>query len=156
MRITTILTPQAVRERLISLSKEEVIEELVDSLLWSDKGSQREEAIKALLTREKLGSTGMGKGVAIPHGKVQGVKGVFCAFGRSLKGVDFGAEDGRPVHLFFLLLGPEQEARTHLKALAKIAQMMKDEPFKKSLMEAKSREEIYRLIKEKDEEVSQV
>jgi PTS system nitrogen regulatory IIA component len=109
--------------------------------------------VNALLERERLGSTAIGKGVAIPHAKAKGIDQVICAFGRSSKGVDFGAEDKEPVHLFFLLLAPLDKAGDHLKALAKIAQLVKDQSFMKNLLAAKDSGGIFNLMKEKDEEV---
>lgn len=152
MLITPLLSPQALRASLTSSSKKGVIEELVGVLVLDEKAVKREEVIRSLLEREKLGSTVIGEGVAIPHGKVKGVEEVTCAFGRSLEGVSFGGQEEKPVHLFFLLVAPLTKAGEHLKALAKIAKMMKDEAFKKQLLSARTEEEIYRLISEKDKE----
>ena len=104
-----------------------------------------------LLEREKLGSTGIGDGIAIPHGKLKGLDRLVISFGRSRQGIDFDAIDGKPVHIFFLLMAPESSTGQHLKALAKISRMLKDPDFRSDLMAAKSAEEIYRKIAEKDE-----
>ncbi|MBM2837586.1 MAG: IIA-like nitrogen-regulatory protein PtsN [Deltaproteobacteria bacterium] len=101
--------------------------------------------------REKLGSTGIGDGVAIPHGKLKDVKVMMAAFGRSSRGVDFQAIDGKPVHIFFMLVAPEEMAGPHLKALARISRLLKEPSRRKAFLEAKSREDIYRLISEGDE-----
>ncbi|HQC23908.1 MAG TPA: PTS sugar transporter subunit IIA, partial [Syntrophales bacterium] len=104
-----------------------------------------------LLEREKLGSTGIGDGIAIPHGKLKGLERLVISFGRSRQGVDFDAIDGKPVHIFFLLMAPESSTGQHLKALAKISRMLKDPGFRSDLMAAENAEEIYRKIAEKDE-----
>jgi PTS system nitrogen regulatory IIA component len=107
--------------------------------------------IEVLLDREKLGSTGIGDGIAIPHGKLKGLDSLVIAFGRSHDGIDFDSIDGKPVHIFFLLMAPESSTGQHLKALAKISRMLKDPAFRSNLMSAKSTEELYRNISDKDE-----
>jgi len=108
-------------------------------------------AIDVLQQREKLGSTGIGDGVAIPHGKVSDLHELVVAFGRSKKGIAFDAIDGKPVHLFFLLLAPENSTGQHLKALAKISKMLKTPNFRKKLIEAKTKSDLYKAIVEQDE-----
>lgn len=152
MLITSLLDNKAIKAELVSRSKPGVIEELVGCLASQRRGLVREEIVNALLEREKLGSTALGKGVAIPHAKAKGIEKVVAAFGRSSQGIDFGAEDGKPVQLFFLIVAPLDKAGDHLKALAKIAQLVKDESFKKSLLAAKNHDAIFKLIKDKDEE----
>ncbi|MBW2599777.1 MAG: PTS sugar transporter subunit IIA, partial [Deltaproteobacteria bacterium] len=110
----------------------------------------RSAMIEVLLEREKLGSTGIGDGIAIPHGKLAGLEKLVVSFGRSVTGVDFDSMDGRPVHIFFLLLAPENSAGLHLKALARISRMLKDISFRESLIKAETSEDIYNLIVEKD------
>ena len=107
--------------------------------------------MKILMEREKLGSTGVGESIAIPHGKIHGLDDLHISFGRSRKGVAFDALDGKPVHLFFLLMAPDHSSGQHLKALAKISRMLKDIDFRKKLMNAKSRDDLYDVIREKDE-----
>ena len=104
------------------------------------------------MERERLGSTGIGEGVAIPHGKFHGITEPIISFGRSLKGLDFESMDGQPVFLFFLLVAPENSASIHLKALARIAKILKNSSLRKSLMEVTTREEIYEAIIQDDEE----
>ena len=108
--------------------------------------------LHVLLDREKLGSTGIGDGIAIPHGKLAGLEEMVVAFGRSRSGIAFEAMDGKPVHLFFLLMAPENSAGQHLKVLAKISRMLKDAGFRKNLLEAKTHDDLVRLISEKDDE----
>ena len=108
--------------------------------------------LHVLLERERLGSTGIGDGIAIPHGKLSGLEEMVVSFGRSREGIAFEAMDGKPVHLFFLLMAPENSAGQHLKALAKISRMLKDANFRKSLLEAKMHEDLFRIIAAKDDE----
>ena len=108
--------------------------------------------LRVLLEREKLGSTGIGDGIAIPHGKLAGLDEILVAFGRSREGIAFEAMDGKPVHLFFFLMAPENSAGRHLKALAKISRMLKDAAFRENLLEAKTHDDLVRIIAEKDDE----
>jgi len=132
--------------------KKEVLEELAQVITGHDPTLEKSSLVKVLLERERLGSTGIGDGVAIPHGKFQGIDQPIISFGRSRKGLDFESMDGAPAYLFFLLVAPENSASIHLKALAKIAKILKNSSFRKTLMEASSREEIYRTIIQNDEE----
>ena len=103
------------------------------------------------MEREELGSTGVGQGVAIPHGKTIAVSDLVSAFGLSKGGVDFDALDGAPVHLFFLLLAPEGAAGSHLKALARISSLLKDKYFRKALIDANSSADVLKIIREEEE-----
>ena len=109
-----------------------------------------QKLVDTLLDREKLGSTGIGEGVAIPHGKVPGLPGLVASFGRSVPGVDFRAIDGRPTHLFFTLFAPENSAGAHLKALARISRIFKNAAFRDAIMKAADAAEVYRLIEAED------
>ena len=104
------------------------------------------------MERERLGSTGIGDGIALPHGKLRELKRLLISFGRSINGLNFDSIDEEPAYLFFLLLAPENSAGKHLKALAKISRMLKDGNFRRRLMGAKSRAEVYKIIVGKDEE----
>ena len=108
--------------------------------------------VKVLMERERLGSTGIGEGIGIPHGKVKGLESLVLGFGLSKKGVDFDSMDGQPAHLFFLLLTPENSTGLHLKLLARISRILKNEPFKQRLLHATNRDEIYSIIEEEEEE----
>lgn len=132
--------------------KKEVLEELAQVITGHDSTLEKSSLVRVLLERERLGSTGIGDGVAIPHGKFQGIDQPIISFGRSRKGLDFESMDGAPAFLFFLLVAPENSASIHLKALARIAKILKNSSFRKTLMEASSREEIYRTIIQNDEE----
>jgi len=149
MKIVEILSPKGIIANLRGKGKPEVISELVDVLPLGDL--DKTKVVQVLLDRERLGSTGIGDGVAIPHGKLPGLGSIMAAFGRSLKGVEFDSLDGNPAHLFFVLLAPEDSAGLHLKALARISRLFKDGRFRRGLMAAKDEEEIYRLFLEEDE-----
>lgn len=151
MKILDILDKQMIIPQLASTSKEGVLRELIRAIAHVEKQVDENRLMEILLERESLGSTGIGEGVAIPHGKSKDVKRLLASFGRSLAGMDFQAMDGKPTHLFFLLVAPENSAGTHLKALARISRLMKDNVFRKRLMEASSGEEIYSLFSAEDE-----
>jgi PTS system nitrogen regulatory IIA component len=151
MKILDILDKQMIIPQLASTSKEGVLRELIRVIAHVEKQVDENRLMEILLERESLGSTGIGEGVAIPHGKSKDVKRLLASFGRSLAGMDFQAMDGKPTHLFFLLVAPENSAGTHLKALARISRLMKDNVFRKRLMEVSSGEEIYSLFSAADE-----
>lgn len=151
MKILDILDKRMIVSQLTSGDKAGVLRELVRVLAQVEKEVDETRMVEILLERESLGSTGIGEGVAIPHGKSKEVKKLLASFGRSLPGVDFQSMDGKPAHLFFLLVAPENSAGIHLKALARISRLMKDQMFRRRLMEARSSEEIYALFSEGDE-----
>jgi PTS system nitrogen regulatory IIA component len=150
MKIMEFLNKKAVTASMKASDKEEAIRELVDLLAKADEIKNKEELVKALLTRESLGSTGIGQGIGIPHAKSQNVKNLVAAFGLSQKGVNFDSLDGEPVHIFFLLIAPEESAGPHLKALARISRMLKDKFFREMLKKAKDEKEILHTIQEED------
>jgi len=132
--------------------KKGVLEELAEAIASHEPSLDKNSLVKVLLERERLGSTGIGDGVAIPHGKFPAVTQPIISFGRSRKGLDFDSMDGEPAFLFFLLVAPENAASIHLKALAKIAKILKNSAFRKVLMEAQNRQELYKTIIQNDEE----
>lgn len=150
MKITDILDKDSVIEKLTSRDKKGILEELVSVLVENGRLADKEKPVQVLLERERLGSTAMGDGIAIPHGKLKEIQGIICSFGRSREGIDFQSIDEKSSHLFFLLLAPEDSASEHLQALARLSRLLKDAQSKKRLMEAASKEEIYRLIAEED------
>lgn len=150
MKITDILDKNSIIEKLTSRDKKGILEELVSVLVENGRLADKEKPVQVLLERERLGSTGMGDGIAIPHGKLKEIQGIICSFGRSREGIDFQSIDEKASHLFFLLLAPEESASEHLQALAKLSRILKDAQARKRLMEATSKEEIYRLIAEED------
>ncbi|MCM8781674.1 MAG: PTS sugar transporter subunit IIA [Candidatus Omnitrophica bacterium] len=151
MKIMDFLNEKAISANLRAQDKGGVIRELVDLLFKAGAIKDREELIHALLAREALGSTGIGQGIGIPHGKSSKVKELVAAFGLSRKGVNFDSLDGEPVYIFFLLVAPEEASGPHLKALARISRLLKDKYFRDLLKEAKDEKEIIRIIKEEDE-----
>jgi PTS system nitrogen regulatory IIA component len=151
MKLSELLDQNHIIPDLKAKDKKGVLEELVDVIFCSDPSFDKDSLVKVLLERERLGSTGIGDGVAIPHGKFPGLKHPIISFGRSRKGVDFEAMDGDPTFLFFLLVAPEDSASVHLKALAKIARIIKNRSFRSLLMQVPTREEIYQAIIENDE-----
>ena len=153
MKILDILDKRLIVPEIASKTKEGVLRELVHVLTQVEGEVDEDRMTEILLERESLGSTGIGEGVAIPHGKSKEVKKILASFGRSLPGMDFQSLDGKPTHLFFLLIAPENSAGMHLKALAQISRLMKDQTFRKRLMDARSAEEIYSLFAEGEKKV---
>ncbi|NOX97624.1 MAG: PTS sugar transporter subunit IIA [Nitrospirae bacterium] len=150
MKIMDFLKEKAISAHLKSKEKEEVIRELIDLLETSGEIENKEKIVQALLDREKLGSTGIGEGVAIPHAKSDAVKEIVAAFGCSHQGVEFDSLDGEPAHIFFLLVAPTDSTGPHLRALARISRILKDKPFREALKKAETEEEILELIREED------
>jgi PTS system nitrogen regulatory IIA component len=150
MRIDDFLAEEMVVPALQGRSKDDVIDELAEVVARHHPEIDRWRLVGALQDRERLNSTALGEGVAIPHGKLPGVKRVVAAFGRSPQGVDFNSLDGKPTHLFFLLVAPEDSAGAHLKALARISRLLKDEGFRARLMQADDGASLYRVIREED------
>jgi PTS system nitrogen regulatory IIA component len=152
MKILELLDRNCILANLKAGNKQEVLEELAGALVPGQDGLTLQTVVEVLLDRERLGSTGIGDNIAIPHGKLANLSKLRLAFGRSLKGVDFSSMDGKPTHLFFLLLAPINSAGLHLKALAKISRMLMSQSFRESLMKAASVDEIYQLLAERDAE----
>jgi len=152
MRIMDFLCKDAIEVDLQATKKKEVLKELIDKLAATKKIKEdgKEKILHALLEREKLGSTGIGQGVAIPHAKTDKLTEIVCAFGTSKKGVEFDALDGEKVYIIFLLIAPQDSAGMHLKVLAKISRLLKDKFFRQALREAKSTNEVIKIIKEED------
>ncbi|HET6461848.1 MAG TPA: PTS sugar transporter subunit IIA [Syntrophales bacterium] len=151
MKIIDICRKEYIIEELKAKTKRDVLAELSRVIHCQNGATSQEDIVKTLLDREKLGSTGIGDGIAIPHGKLADLDELIVTFGRSKEGVDFDSMDGKPANLFFLLLAPENTTGLHLKALAKISKMLKDNAFKKKLLEARSKEELYSIIADKDD-----
>ena len=153
MKITELLDPKAILPDLAATTKLGVLEELAATLVPGAEGLDLDTVVEVLMERERLGSTGIGDNVAIPHGKLADLSGLKLAFGRSLKGVNFDSMDGKPSQLFFLLLAPVNSAGLHLKALARISRMLMSASFRENLMQAGQGQDIYKLLQEKDEEI---
>lgn len=151
MRIQDIVPPEAVVDGLRAETKEGVLRELSEAICRRVPALSSERLTAILMEREGLGSTGIGEGVAIPHGKVPGIDRLVAAFGRSRDGVQFASIDGKPARLFFLILAPENSAGMHLKALARISRLLKDERFRGRLLAAEGAEGLSRIFREEDE-----
>ena len=154
MNIGDALREACVIADLAGETKEEVLMELVSALQQEGLVRDAAEAVKVILERERLGSTGIGDGVAIPHGKMKGLDTILCAFGRSKKGVQFGSVDRQPVHIFFLLLAPEETTGLHLKMLSRISRILRDASFRNKLVEQADADRLYRDIVEEDRKFS--
>jgi PTS system nitrogen regulatory IIA component len=151
MKIMDYLNEEWVIPDLQGTDKASILKELSIVLVKPCKVPSEEELLQVLLDREKLGSTGIGEGIAIPHGRLKKLKKFFISFGRSAKGVDFDSIDRKPSHLFFLVMAPENSAVDNLKLLSRIVTLLKEPSFKKRLMEAPSRKELFKIISEEDE-----
>ncbi len=149
MKIVEFLRPDAVLASLSGQSGPAVLGELCRPLATAQR-LEPQRLLDTLLDREKLGSTGIGEGVAIPHGKVPGLPGLMASFGRAPEGVDFRAIDGKPTYLFFALFAPENSAGAHLKALARISRIFKNPSFRDAILRAGTGPEIYKLIEAED------
>lgn len=151
MKITDFLSVQTVVPSLASREKNAVLQELSEGLVTHYRNLDQQKVLDVLLERERISTTAIGEGVAIPHGKLPHVDRVLGVFARSLEGVDFASLDGAPTHLFFVLIAPENAAADHLKALARISRLLKDEAFRRRLLAGKDSQELYTLIAEEDE-----
>jgi PTS system nitrogen regulatory IIA component len=152
MKILGILTETSIISELKGTTKKAVLEELIDAIRVQNPQLDRDRLMSVLLERERLGSTGIGDGIAIPHGKIKDLNQLVLSFGKSSHGVDFESMDGRPVHLFFLLVAPETSSGIHLRALAKIARLLKNNTIRKRLGSVKSPSEIFAVIQQEDED----
>ena len=150
MKIADVLKKESVIPYLRSKTKAEVIRELSEHVSSVSNNINTERLVEVLMERERLCSTAVDSGVAIPHGKLSGISNIITAFGRSIEGVDFESLDGNPTHLFILLLAPENSVGTHLKLLARFSKIFKSPEFRSKLMQANSQDEIYELIIEED------
>ena len=151
MKITDFLDARAIKIGLTAVEKEGILKELVDLLAEVKDIGDRKATVRALLERESLGSTGIGQGIAIPHGKTDKVKELVAVLGVSKKGVNFEALDGEPVHILFLLVAPKDTAGPHLKALAQISRLLRDSYFCELIKRCQTPAEVFDLIKREEE-----
>ena len=151
MKILDILAPEAIVPEMRGKAKVEALQELATLLATLHPEIDGARLVQVLLDREALGSTAIGEGIAIPHGKLPGVTNVVAAFGRSPNGLEFDSLDGNPTRLFFLLVAPEDSAGIHLKALARVSRLLKDKSFRDRLSAGGAREQLFAVIKEEDE-----
>ena len=151
MKIREILKSECIVTDLRAETKTDVIREL-SALMAEQYPEVDAEALCEVLTeRERLGSTGIGHGVAILHGKLATLNNIVTGFGRSPSGIDFDAQDGEPVHLFFVLIAPKNSASLHLKAMARLSRLLKDPHFRNRLFEANNCEKVFDVIVSEDE-----
>lgn len=152
MKLSELLKEELIIPELKSDDKEDVINELVDLFKGDSRVKDLEAIRKAVLEREKIMSTGVGKNFAIPHGKTEAVDEIICAFGKSSKPIDYQALDSQPVYLVFLLVGKENLVSVHIKLLSRISRMMTRDGFRESLMEAKTKKDILKLFEDEEEQ----
>lgn len=153
MHLTDILQPEMVWPELTATTKPEVLKELAKRISTGNASLDEQRVAEILAERERLGSTGIQDGIAIPHGKVPGLDRIVIACGRSSRGIEFDAHDTKPTHLFFVLLAPEFAAGQHLKALARLSRILKDARFREKLMGAGDASEMYRAILDEDDKI---
>jgi PTS system nitrogen regulatory IIA component len=151
MKILDVLSVETILVDMNSVDKKGIIEELVTPVA-SRAEADHEEVVRVIMERERLGSTGIGGGIGIPHGKLKDLKSLVLGFGLSRKGVDFESLDGKLTHIFFLLLTPENSTGLHLKLLSRISRILKDELFKERLLKATNSTDIINIIGEEDKE----
>ena len=150
MKIAEFLREDLILPDLQSTDKASVLREICEAIARANPQLSAPRLAEVLLEREKLGSTGVGDGIAIPHGKLSGLQGLLAAFGRSRGGIDYQAIDGKPTYLFFVLFAPENSAGIHLKALARISRLFKTPSFRGAITDAKDAAAIHRQISEED------
>jgi len=151
MKVSELLKPEYIISDLKGESKEEIINELIDLFKNDPRVEDIEKVRSAVLEREKVMSTGVGKGFAIPHGKTNAVKEIVGAFGKTKDGIDYQSLDGNPVQLVFLLVGKDNLISTHIKLLSRISRLMNKDDFRHRLIEAESSEDIVKLFSDEEE-----
>jgi len=152
MILTQILQPKSIKAPLVSTNKEDAIEELINVLADHGYLSDRANALEAVLAREQTRSTGIGSGIAIPHGKSSAAKELVMAIGIAKEPIEFESIDNKPVGIIILLVSPPDQTGPHIQALARISRLMLDATFKNQLEKAASPEEVYDLVSTKETE----
>jgi PTS system nitrogen regulatory IIA component len=153
VKIVDFISPDRIVPQLVAVHKSDVLKELAAHLVHVDphlSESDLGRVVDVLEERERLSSTGVSDGVAIPHGKLAGLTGITAVLGLKREGLDFGALDNQPSSIFVALLAPENSAGMHLKALARISQLFKDHAFRRHVLEATTAAEIYNIIADED------
>jgi len=151
MKISDILNEENIEINLKSTTKKDVLIELCELLNKGNYFNKIEDIQNAIFEREKLSTTGIGHKIAIPHARVSHINKVFLALGISKKGIDFESLDHTMTHIFFIMVSPKNDTKTHVKILAEIAKSLKDEAYRNRLLECQGTKEIVQLIKEKEE-----
>lgn len=152
MKLKDIFSKEAICPSMKASDKKEVLEEISEQIEKAYSELKKEDVLKVLLEREKLGSTGIGNGVAIPHGKITGLSSIVAFFGRSQKGIDFQSHDHKLSRLFFVLLAPENVIGSHLQALARLSRILKGDHVRSRLLESKD-QDLYKVLIEEDEKL---
>ena len=150
MKVFELLEEKFILTDFKSYKKEDIINELIDLHSSNNKVTNLDDVRKAVLEREKIMSTGVGKGFAIPHGKTNSIKDIIAAFGKTTHPVDYEALDGEPVHLVFLLVGKDTLVSKHIKSLSRISRLMNKDDFRQKLVDAKSNSEILKIFEEEE------
>jgi len=150
MKISEILTKKNIIKDLKSFDKESVLEELSNFLKDRGEIPNKENLLLSLIEREKLGSTGIGENVAIPHAKIRDIDKIITVFARSQIGVEFESLDQKPVNFIYLILAPENSTGQHLKALARISRLFKNPSLRESVLRANETDQIYSILVDED------
>ena len=156
MKVYELLEPKYILTEFESENKDDVINELVNLLKGDERIIDLEEVRKCVFDREKIMSTGVGKGFAIPHGKTNSVNDIIAAFGKSKRPIDYNALDGEPVNLVFLMIGKDTLVSKHIKLLSRISRLMNNDEFRKNLVEADSKEAILKIFEDEEQGYSDV
>jgi fructose-specific phosphotransferase system IIA component len=146
--LTDLITPERIKIPLEATEKDALLRELVEVVTRNDEVDEPEDVLRAIREREAVLSTGIGNGVAIPHGKSPTMPELRMAAGITAEPVDFDALDGQPVRLFFLLVGPESAAGPHIKALSRISRLMRRDDVRQKLLAARDAETFYQALKD--------
>ena len=154
MKLADILRESCVIADIKGTTKKEILFEMVETLKKANLINDIDSVVEIIMERERLGSTGIGDGVAIPHGKMNKLDTILCVAGRSKEGVNFDAVDRQPVHIFFLVLAPENSASLHLKVLSRISKVLRDPSFRKKILKLADAHAIYTNIIEADDKLS--
>jgi PTS system nitrogen regulatory IIA component len=150
MKLVEFVRPELIIPELLGQTKPQVVAELARHLARTQSGLDADALTRVLMEREELASTAIGEDIAIPHGKLETASRLIGCVGRSSRGVNFDSLDGKPTHLFFVLVAPESSTGMHLKALARISRVFKDADFRARLMKAPTASEMFRTIEEED------
>ena len=150
MKIDEILSKDSIIANLTGINKEEVLREITDFLQNQSLIKDKETLFNTLMEREKLGSTGIGENVAIPHGKSDELSQIVIVFGRSIEGLDFESLDQKPVHFVCMVIAPSNSTGQHLKALARISRLFKNQNLREGILKLQDANQIYALLLEED------
>jgi len=150
MKLSEVLNESLIKIPLSNFEKQGIIEELIDVMDHAHKIQERAKVLQAVLEREQMMSTGIGNGVAIPHGKSQGVEELIVALGISSQEVSFDSLDGKPVRIVFLLVGPEKASSTHIKMLSRISRLLNQSAFRQKLINAQSAADVMTIITQEE------